>query len=400
MSRIAIIGGGMSGMICAICAAASKDNRITIFERAEDVGKKLLMTGNGKCNICNSEVGMLRHYSSSEEALLELLGKKFNYRHLTDFFENMGLKLYARNGYWYPYSNQASSVLGILKMRLRESKVKVVTDRYISHIEKHGSGKFTVGNEEFDYVVLAFGGRAGVYKENAFSGREILRELNIQSSRTFPALTGMLVLQDVRTVAGVRCEAECILTDTNKEIWSERGELQFTDNSLSGIPIFNLSNHIPYEYDNLSVIVRLFPDLNRAEIIRDIERVANHYDNRTALQLLSGMINTKLAGYILMRSGIDENVRFKNIDDKGKMRIFDCLDKLSFDIKGLREYKNAQIMKGGVLLSEVDNNYMLKKHKGVFACGEMLDFNGECGGYNLYFAFESGYTIGSYLAAP
>ena len=393
MKNIAIIGGGMSGLVAAITASNNKDNRITIYERQKDIGSKILITGNGKCNICNKRVAEGGHYTSSELDRLEELSRGFDSDKLITFFEELGLCLKEKDGYYYPVSNQAKSVYQVLQNAVKKAGIKVITDKYIDKIDKDGDG-YKIDGGHYDAVVLACGGRAGVYKENAFSGRELIKGLELKSSRTFPALTGAICKGDYTLLKGVRIDASVKMIADGRFIKEDAGEVQFADYGLSGIPIFNLSSHVPYDYKELYFEVDIFPQTSEEDLSVKLDNIKARYPKYRIINALSGYTNMGILGYILKEVGISEDELMENIS-KGKLHKISAYSKKSIhNMERLRDYKNAQIMAGGILLSEIDNNYMCKHHKNLYITGEALDLNGECGGYNLYFAFESGRAAG------
>lgn len=395
--NIAIIGGGMSGIVAAITASKNKNNNITIYERQKDIASKLLITGNGKCNICNRRVLEKGHYSSYETDRLDTLSKNFDPKKLIDFFKGLGLSLKERDGYYYPVSNQARSVYAVLSNALKKASVKVITDKYIDKIAVNPEG-YTIDGKNYDVVVLAVGGRAGIYKENAFSGRELIKSLKLKSSRTFPALTGAVCVGDYKTLKGVRVDAGIKLYADGKLVAGDTGELQFADYGLSGIPVFNLSSHVPYDYKEAYFEVDLFPENTEEELKNMLSDIKAMYPKYRAINALAGFTNINILKYALSMAGIHEDKLMENVADKDLESLALWCKKSKHPMERLRDYKNAQIMAGGILLSEIDDNYMCIHHKNLYITGEALDLNGECGGYNLYFAFESGYEVGQKLA--
>ena len=395
--NIAIIGGGMSGIVAAITASKNKNNNITIYERQKDIASKILITGNGKCNICNSRVSEKGHYSSFETDRLDTLSMNFDPKKLIDFFKGLGLSLKERDGYYYPVSNQARSVYAVLSNAIKKASVKVITDKYIDRIAVNPEG-YTIDGKNYDAVVLAVGGRAGIYKENAFSGRELIKSLDLKSSRTFPALTGAVCVGDYKTLKGVRVDASIKLYADDKFVAEDTGELQFADYGLSGIPVFNLSSHVPYDYKEAYFEVDLFPENTEEELKNMLSDIKAMYPKYRAINVLAGFTNINILKYALSMTGIHEDKLMENVADKDLDSLALWCKKSKHPMERLRDYKNAQIMTGGILLSEIDDNYMCIHHKNLYITGEALDLNGECGGYNLYFAFESGYEVGQKLA--
>ncbi len=388
----------MSGIVAALFASDNTD--VTIYERQNEIGKKILITGNGRCNICNSNVNNIQRYSCSEENILPSFAYDFNAKELVDCFAEMGLMLNEKNGYYYPLSNKAATVVEILKLRLKEKNVKLLTGIYVDDIKPCRDG-YIVNNSYYDYVVLAFGGRAGVYKENAFSGRELLKKLQLNSSRTVPALTGVITSEDTSALKGIRTDAMVTLFNRGgKVLFEERGELQINDNGLSGIVIFNMTNHIPAkgELSDLKVAVDFLPEINSSELTEYIHKLKKIYNGRNVAEGLCGLVHKSITAYVLDSLGIEHGCLMSSLSSENVKDIVKNYKCCIFAPDNLKDYKNAQAMKGGLLLSEVNDVYMIKKYKNIYAVGEMLDVTGDCGGYNLYFAFHSGKTAGKNIS--
>lgn len=397
--RISIIGGGMAGMICAIAASFNSNNIITIYERQSALGKKVAITGNGKCNLSNVDVANTNKYSSNNRAMLEQLMQCFDNEECTSFFKKLGLVTTVNKGGIYPASGQAISVVKILEKRLNELGVRIVYDKYIDCIEKTKDA-YIVDGEKVDAVVLAFGGKAGIYGENSSCGIEIIKALELKGIRPAPALTGVNCLCDNKQINGVRVHARVSIYDGDEYIYSDEGELQIAEYGLSGIPVFNLTNHLPYNLlpdNNIRFVVDYMPDMTKEELLQYFMDYSSRYD-ASMLDMMLAVFNDKLGKYMLLNNEIDSDTSVRKVSASMLEKLVVSIKAYSYKFESLRNYKNAQIMKGGVDLSELDDSYMIKKHKNIYAIGEMLDVSGECGGYNLYFAYHSGRVVGEKLA--
>lgn len=398
--RICIIGGGMAGIICAISAAVNKDNEITIYERQSSIGKKIAITGNGKCNLSNINVSDSSHFSSLDNDILKDMVDDFDNKRCQEFYESMGIyTTYVRGG-MYPLCGNAGSMVSMFCNRLNELGVRIVTDTYINSVDKADKG-YIVNEEKYDAVVLAFGGKAGIYGENGCCGIEIIKELELQGVRPSPALTGIICKENMKSISGVRTHAKISLLDRQQFIYCDEGELQLAENGLSGIPVFNVTNHFPYNLssDNeIKLSVDFAPLYDEAKLSDILKNIRKQTPNRSMELSLLGLMNCKLARYILEKSGIPSNGSISAIDDSDLKRLIINIKNQIFSFDSLRNYKNAQVMRGGVRLTEIDSNFELKKYPNIFLIGEMLDVSGECGGYNLYFAYHSGRKVGEHLA--
>lgn len=397
--RICIIGGGMAGMICAITASFNSDNKITLYERQSAIGKKVAITGNGRCNLSNVDVkNTIRYSSQNFERLYELMASFDNDR-CQEFYKENGLVTTVDKGGIYPVSGQALSVVKILESRMLELGVNIVCDKYIDSIEKKGDS-YIVDNKQYDAVVLAFGGKAGIYGENALCGIEIIKSLELKGVRPAPALTGVICKCDNKSINGVRIHAKVSLYDRDEFIASDEGNLQISENGLSGIPVFNLTNHMPYGIgpdNDISFVVDYMPEMTEQDML-DYFCQYKEKRNTSASNMLLSMFNDKMSLYLLEASHIKGDSCVRSLSKENIIELINNIKAYKYKFDSLRNYKNAQVMKGGVDLSEIDENYMLKKHSGIYAIGEMIDVSGECGGYNLYFAYHSGRAVGDLLS--
>lgn len=387
--KIAIIGGGMSGLITGIEASKNKNNSITIFERQESIGKKILMTGNGRCNLSNINVCDVKHYSSRNINRLNALINKQDYKIIEEYFRNLGLYTRIKNDGLYPYSNQALSVLEMLKIALNKPNINIKTKCYIDNIIRQDD-KWIVDDDLFDAVVICTGGKAGVYKESEENGFCIAKKLGIDVTGIGPALAGIEVEDNVKALAGIRAEAKVkVIYDGNT--YEDQGELQLTDYGISGIPVFNITSHLN-GINKATIFIDFIHDFNKENLTQDIN---NRLKSNNIINSVSGIVNKKIITYILKEKNIDASNVTNTIDIAGK--IVDELSNFQLTPVRIKGFKNAQVSKGGICLDEIDECYMSNKYNNLYFAGEILDVTGECGGYNLHFAFHSGYTIGKNL---
>ena len=325
---------------------------------------------------------------------LASLVETFDCKDCIEFFNEQGLITKDEAGYFYPVSNQARSVLRILLNSINKKNIKTIANTYIDKIEKDGNG-YRIEGIYYDKVVLAFGGRAGVYKENAFSGRELIKQLDLRCTRTAPALTGVICQGDYTGLKGVRADAR-ITMHVDGTAYTEEGELQYTDYGLSGIPIFNLTSHLPEQYSDVYFEVNVMPDKDMDAVEKIVRDIITRYEEYDVKDAFSGLLNSKLLDDMCVKV-LEDTTCVKDISGEMINDIVTYITKNIHVMDKVRDYKSAQIMKGGIALSEIDSHYMSMKHNNLFITGEALDVNGECGGYNLYFAFKSGKTVGDYL---
>ena len=240
MSKVIIIGGGFSGVISAIYA--SKNNEVTILERNSEILKKLLMTGNGRCNYYNDNQN-ISNYNSSTPELLDKIITKENLNELNKFYTGIGIIPKIINGYYYPYSNQAISIKDALVSKLEKCKVDIITDYYVNDIKKENN-KFIINNEfTCDKLIISTGGASYPKTGSDGNGYNLLKKMNLEVSDIYPSLTSFICNDRyLKKLSGVRCEARVSLCENNNVIKSEIGELQLTDYGVSGICVFNISS--------------------------------------------------------------------------------------------------------------------------------------------------------------
>ena len=387
MIRVGIIGGGYSGVISAIYA--SKNAEVTILERNSSLLKKLLLTGNGRCNYFNEDMSLDKFHSYSEEYIKDIVTKE-RIKEVENFYYRLGLYPKVKNGYYYPYSNHASSVRDLLISKLNELNVNIKLDYLVNSIEKIND-KFIINNElTFDKIILGTGGMAYPKTGSDGIGYDLLKDLNHNITKLSPSL--VQIKSDnkyLKELSGIRCEAKLTLFRNNEVIKEEIGELQFTDYGISGICTFNISSRLN-DIKNEYILVNFMP-IN----ISDFSVFMNTSKN-TIFERLEGILNYKLIKVILKLSNINENLKYSELTNKQKEDLINNLYNYKVNITGTKSFDNSQVTKGGLNLNEINISTMeSKKIKGLYIVGELLDLDGDCGGYNLTLSFITGLIAGS-----
>lgn len=395
--KIAVIGGGASGMMAAIRAAEAGAD-VTLYERNDRVGKKLLSTGNGKCNFSNEKMDR-SCYHGSGTALWEAVLSSFGVAQTKAFFEALGMRIRDRDGYLYPASDQASTVLDLLRYELERRQVAVHTGEMISEIFLDEE-KFVTkpSGARYDAVILACGGSAAPNTGSDGSGFALAKKLGHRIVPVVPALVALRCKEDFfRQVAGVRCDAALTLMVDGKEVCAERGELQLTDYGLSGIPTFQISRQAAYalrEKKSVTVRVSFLPDFDEEACESFFrERLAAHGGD-TIEQFLTGIVNKKINRLLLKLAGIRETERANEVAPASFRRLWQLYVGLEVEVTGTNPFEKAQVSAGGVDCTEVTASLMSKKVPGLYFAGEILDIDGLCGGYNLQWAWSSGAVAG------
>lgn len=372
MINIAVIGGGASGLFAAIYAAKGGAN-VTIFEKNDRVGKKILATGNGRCNLSNENI-MHEYYNNKE--FVEPTITNINAEKLIKIFENMGLLTVADNeGRLYPLSNTATSVLDILRLECKKYSVKEKVSCEVISIQNK-KNKFFVKTKyndiyEFDKIIYSVGGNNRLSKNlglNTVSFSPILCPLKTDTSK-------------IKGLSGLRIKCSVSLYDGNNFIYKENGEILFRDYGVSGIVIFNISRFL--KQGNF-ISIDFLPEHSKEEIIDMLNKRKKNFKERIPEDFLTGIFHRKLSEAILKISDINKHSEIaENIKD------------FKLKIKGVGDENQAQVTRGGISLDEIDNKtFESKKIKGLFVTGEALDVDAPCGGYNLHFAFSSGIIAG------
>lgn len=395
--KICIIGGGASGIICAIKLARRGIN-VEIIEKNSNVCKKVLTTGNGKCNYFNEDM-TINHYHSSDINFLKNIINDDNIKSVNSFFESIGIVPRIKNGYYYPYSNTATTIKNLLLLECQKLGITIKTNITVIDIIK--KDKFILKTNDSDIicdkVVLATGSIASIKDE--YNGYTILKKLGHNIIKPLPALVMLEGIGNYfKEWAGIRCDASISLYDNNNYIDKQIGEVQLTNYGISGICVMNLSGRISRIIDNGNKATL------KINFIPYIEDGYNYLEERykllphlTLIEMLESIINYKLLYIILNKCHIDNKLTWNELNNDEKKLLVDNIFNFRLDIKSTKGFEFAQVVSGGVDLKEVTNNFESKIVNGLYIIGELLDVDGDCGGYNLGFAWLSGMIVGDNL---
>lgn len=406
---VLIIGGGASGLMAAITAARA-GCRVLILEHKEEPGKKILATGNGRCNFTNTVQGSECYRGSTPAFVLQCL-ELFGAQNAIDFFKEIGIWTKDREGYCYPRSMQAVTIRDGLLQEVRRLHVSVKCDVGIRKIQKE-NGVFRVQSKEGDFYgktcILATGGAASPQSGSDGSGYLYAKQLGHSCIEPVPALVPLHANETwLKQVKGVRAEGVVTLLVGGKEIAASGGELQLTDYGISGIPTFQVSRYAARalkENNTVMAMLDFLPEVSEGELIQWLtDRLAEK--RNTPEQVLNGLLNQKLA------HALTENWRkAANGKQTGAERKADGLRKTArelaahvkrtrLQITGTGNFKQAQVTAGGIDTREVQAGTMESKlTEGLYFAGEILDVDGICGGYNLQWAWTTGYLSGKHVA--
>lgn len=402
--KIAVAGGGAAGMMAAI-TAARLGAQVTIYERNDRVGKKILSTGNGKCNFSNEKMDSDCYYGSGVP-LVERIYERAGVKETKKFFEDLGMRQKARNGYLYPASEQASTVLDVLRYELEKLGVRIHTGRKVTGLARQ-QGKLAVKTadgekEKYDAVILACGGKAAPKTGSDGSGFLLAQSLGHRIVPAVPALVALRCEESFcKRVSGVRCDARLALKVDGQILRTERGELQWTDYGISGIPVFQLSRMAAYalrEQKYTTVEIDFLPVDTEGEEIR--ERAAfwkmrwENQSGRTMEQFVTGIANKKIGLLLLKLAKIREDEQTQDITLAKREKLEKLYRSLTVTVKETNSFEQAQVCAGGVDFAQVTDHLQSVLIPGLFFAGEILDIDGICGGYNLQWAWSSGMVSG------
>lgn len=423
--KIAVIGAGASGMMAAI-QAAGKGAEVTCFERKEKIGKKIYATGNGHCNFSNQKMldptfQIKDGFYTKEPSKVEQALQRIGVRKICTFFEQEGMLIRSREGYLYPYSGQAGTVVELLTRKLKQVNATIFCDVQVLAVKKRPDGRFQLvfqpgencdkknlrNHTLFDRVILAGGGKAAPALGSDGSGFTLAAGLGHHVTGCRPSLCGVKCegiffseWAGIRTAATVR-----VLSMGRTEILAENtGEVQLTDYGISGIPTFQVS-HVIGEYLNslhntesvkengVPLELDFLPDFTEEYLQQQLQtRLRNTVtESLTLADLFMGMVNRKLLACILKQKGWQWEQRISFPDATALLQ---TLKHFPVNATGLNDFTQAQVTAGGVPLEEIDQNFQSLKVPGFFLCGELLDVDGICGGYNLQWAWTSGWIAG------
>ena len=394
--NIAVIGGGASGLIAAI-SAKNENTDVTIYEKEKRVGRKILATGNGRCNMTNTTASYNDYHSLDIKFIYPTI-ERFWVDQTLDFFENIGILWKEEDeGKVYPYSDTASAVLDVLRQKLEKSGVITECEFGVKKIKKQNN-QFIIedknGNRKrADRVIIATGGMAGAQLGSDGSGYKILEGFGHKITKLYPSLVQIRTQTDtVKKLKGIKVNAKVSVGDKEKT-----GEVLFTDYGISGPPVFWLSSYIEGEKE---IALDIMPEYSYTDISDMITKRVNTLGDIPLEDFFVGMLNKRVSQALLKHIGVEPLSRLaSSLSRKEIQAISSIIKNFKLQIKGTSTWNNAQVTKGGADVSQFNADTMESKLvKGLYCCGEVLDVDGDCGGYNLQWAWSSGYIAGIYAS--
>lgn len=400
--KLIVIGGGAAGMVAAI-SAKRNGAEVTILERNPRLGKKILATGNGRCNYTNRFLDVKNYHGKNPKFVYSPLSQ-FNVDETLSFFETLGIApAVEEGGKVFPLSFQASSVLDVLRYELEELGVEILYDAFVKDIEKKKE-KFSVKLKDGkkikgDKVIISTGGNAMPSSGSDGNGYNLAKGLGHSVVEVFPGLVQLKLEEDfLKSIAGVKVIGTVTLMHKNKLLREDRGDILFTNYGISGPPILQLSRKsLELLNSGKSPILKvsIIDSMDKEELRERLNMRFSNMPKKTVEIGLIGLINKKLIPVILKEIKVDRLKNVANLSNEDIEKLASILTDWRFEIKGSKSWTDAQVTAGGIDTKEIDSSTMESKLiKGLYFAGEIIDIDGDCGGFNLQWAWSSGYIAG------
>ena len=398
-----VIGAGAAGMMSAITAARA-GKKVCIIEKLEKAGKKLFATGNGKCNFTNETMHSDCYHG--DVAFVEYVLNRFSVSDCLELFHSRGIYSKNKNGYYYPNSEQASSVVNALLFEMERLGIKTSYETIVKSISPFkdeicistNKGEFSAKN-----LVIATGLLASPKLGSDGSLFDVIKSLGHRFAPILPTLCGFYCKGiKFKLVSGVRAHGTVSAYIDGVKCAEDTGEIQFTDYGLSGIPVFQISSFLSkgiYDKKKVEIKINLLPDFNKQILLEELSYRQSIGANMPVETLLNGIINQKLSDMILDKAGVDKNTYTFSVSRKEIEKIVVLLQEITVTVTNYRDFEFAQVCTGGIPLKDVNMDTLESKLvPNVYFAGEILDVDGICGGYNLHFAWATGYIAGKAIS--
>lgn len=402
--NVAIIGGGASGLVCAI-EAARKGHQVSVFEKNTKLGRKILATGNGKCNISNLHLNPMRYHGESPQFVTSIL-KRFDAFTCKAYFRILGLEMReGEEGRLYPMSHQASSVVDMLVHEGRSLGVQFLCEREVRLIAcKDAQFALHVKEEEylFDACVIATGSLAMPSLGSSGSGYAFAKAFGHSVIEPYPSLVQLLSDEAHLSLAsGVKVDAGVELFVSARSSMHVQGDVLFTNYGISGSAILDISrkaSHALKEGEAVFVVLDLMPHFDKNALEALLQKRLAYAGDKSLALWLEGIIPKKLALFVIHTCKLEHIKNASMLNTKEIKKLLFTLKALRLHVKGTKGFESAEVSAGGIDVRELDEkSLMSKKVKHLYFCGEVLDIDGDCGGFNLHFAWGSGFCVGQGL---
>ncbi len=394
---VGIIGAGASGMAAALAAAENPNVNVILMERQARVGRKLQATGNGRCNLSNLQAAA-RGYHGEDPEFAGPAIRAFDPAATLQWFADLGLYTVAEpTGKVYPYSDQANSVVDILRLHLNKENITLKTDFEVEKVQKTPEG-FSVtgmtGQVLCDKLIIACGGLAGSKLGGTMSGYKLLSKLGHRSTRLRPSLVQIKTAwSGISALKGVRANCHAAIIKDGRVFSESVGEIQFTELGISGPVIFEISRDVCYGSGDWRCRLDFLPDWTEEQLQQQLHR--RRESSLPMDELLTGILHNRLGRVLTKAAGVKGKQWARELSDREEMELIKAVKAFELELTEPLGMDSAQVTAGGVLTADFDPNTMESRLiPGLYACGEVLDIDGDCGGYNLQWAWSSGRCAG------
>lgn len=394
---VIIIGGGAAGLCAAVyLKQKSKDTTVRILEALPRVGKKLALTGNGRCNITNKQIDISRYHGENVEFCRFAL-EKYNRNFTEEFFTKIGVPFVFEGEKGFPSSLQAASVVDCLRFAAEELGVITHTDTKVTNIQLTNDGYKVIADKLNFYtkeLIIATGLFSGGDKCGSDgSVYSILKKAGFKTVKTTPAIVQIKTVTDiVKQLKGIKVDATVSLKLNGKLVREEFGETLFCDYGLSGPPVLQVSREVSRQNGKFTISLDIMPTLDFESLYSLIFDRAKALKNRTLDEFFTGMLNKRLGQVILKTAGCSLSQKADSLNSETIKKITKTIKNFEFEVTGTTGFNNSQVTAGGLDTTDFDSkNMMSKSYNGFYAIGEILDIDGDCGGFNLQWAFSSAF---------
>ena len=404
MRHVAVIGGGAAGMMAAI-TSAREGARVTILEHKERIGKKILSTGNGRCNFTNTYQTPACYRSDNRDFAWNII-QKFNVEKTISFFKELGIYPKDRNGYLYPYSDQAAAILEVLQIEVAKLDICVMTEINVLDIQPVKKGiRITTDKKTItaDSVILACGSKAAPVTGSDGSGYQLAKLFGHRIVPVLPALVQLRCAEKFyKSISGVRVQGTVEIYADDIFLASDTGEIQLTNYGISGIPVFQVSRYAAkalYKKQSVTAVLNFMPDMNKDEFLLFLQERITLCPYKTLDEFFTGVFPKKLCELWIRLSRLPKEMRVSDLSGEQLEKLVLLIQHLRTHITETNSFEQAQICCGGVDTTEINPDTLESNYvSGIYFAGELLDVDGICGGYNLQWAWSSGYVAGKEAA--
>ena len=404
MRHVAVIGGGAAGMMAAI-TAAREGVKVTILEHKDRIGKKILSTGNGRCNFTNTYQTPACYRSDNRDFAWNII-QKFNVEKTISFFKELGIYPKDRNGYLYPYSDQAAAILEVLQIEIAKLDICVMTEINVLDIQPVKRGiRVTTDKKTItvDSVILACGSKAAPVTGSDGSGYQLAKLLGHRIVPVLPSLVQLRCAEKFyKSISGVRVQGTVEIYADDISLASDTGEIQLTNYGISGIPVFQVSRYAAkaiYQKQSVTAVLNFMPDMNKDEFLSFLQERITLCPHKTLEEFFTGIFPKKLCELWIRLSRLPKEMRVSDLSGEQLEKLVLLIQHLRTHITETNAFEQAQICCGGVDTTEINPDTLESNYvPGIYFAGELLDVDGICGGYNLQWAWSSGFVAGKEAA--